>query len=243
MAFTAHTLVRIMIPSAVLGGLPVAAQHTGASGDDICFPDQFAVRNAVYLPDTPDQVRNPQYFDLARSRERFDTFQSDTEVLSFLDDFATATRYVLVGRHKNEENVSFDMCFTTVLEREFQPVCFGRGLERQESFSYFSTPVHRSTLRGNPPNEETILIDALWTQVGTVTVPLEVVERQVGSSLQAIRFENVRFEFDPSLLDIPAICPVSRQQTGPDLQPGELFAEWDALRRTYPYRRFFGAGE
>jgi len=245
MALLAPTLAHTLTAIVLVGSFSVAAEANGPSGDDVCFPDRFSVRYSIYLPDTPTEVRSLQQVDLSRSRERFDTFDSPTQFISFLDDFDTDTRYILLGTHQNEEIISIDQCFPSPLERVLEPVCVGTGMARQESFSLGPLPVHRSILNTPPPNESVITVDATWSQIGTTVLPLISVERQPGSSLQFIRFDNLRFEFDPTILDIPDLCTTAQAQSTEAPTPKELFpaARWEQLRSTLPFRRLLSTDE
>ena len=244
---TASILVALVALAtlAVLSTAPVAAQGAPA-GDDICFPDKFFVENSIYLPDSPNFALSPQYFDLARGRERFDTFQTPVETVSFIDDYPTNSRFILIGTHENMQNIVFHTCFPAVLDRELEPICWVEGTERQRSTSIGALPVHQSTLVSDPTGCPMLVeFDTRWTQIGSVRVPLLVVERQCGSSLQFILLENFRFDFDPSALDIPDICLTAPVRSAAPVHPRDVFPDgvWDEMRHVYPYRRFDPDGD
>ena len=234
MSPTARIVLCAFVLIALLGSLPVSAQ-----GDDICFPDAFFTEVGIYFPFESDRSLSHQWFSLAAQRERTDAFSNDTEVVTVIDAYDLGFRYVLLGTHTNQRSISFDQCFMQALPRPTQePVCYAEGASRRGPRSFGYAPVQNSVVVEADP--ALVRVDALWTEIGSTSVPTRIVERIDGRPLLLVEFWNVRLAVDPSVFAIPDLCAGMATTGGsPATRLRQLLGEafWDRLRRSPPLRR------
>ncbi|MEM1181846.1 MAG: hypothetical protein AAGM22_26105 [Acidobacteriota bacterium] len=195
-----------------------------AQGDDLCFPNEFSTTQAIYFPLEGDVSTSDQSFSLAAQRARVDSFISDTELVTFIDAFDLGFRYTLVGTHAQGADFSFETCFAGALPNPVQePVCFGEGLEREGPISVGHSPLIRSTLQGTEP--DLVELDATWIQIGTVAMPVRLIERIPGRPQLTLEFWNTRLEVDPSRFELPDACDGVVATLGAPAPVQELFGD------------------
>ncbi|MEO1369943.1 MAG: hypothetical protein AAFX50_22405 [Acidobacteriota bacterium] len=208
----------LALPLVALAALcvhPVVAQS-----DDTCLPEEFSVTNALYFPFDPDVVLNFQWFSLDAERERVDTFPSDTEYVGFIDAYDLGFRYALLGTHENQQVVSIDTCFLQALPSPVQEtICFAEGASRRGSLSVGYAPLNRHTLEDTGTGQSPTEVDVLSAEIGSISVPVRVIERVPGRPLFLLELWDFRFEVDVAELAIPAACdgvaPPAAAATGP----------------------------
>ncbi|MEO1086652.1 MAG: hypothetical protein AAFY88_20655, partial [Acidobacteriota bacterium] len=218
----------LALPLVALAALCV--QPVVAQSEDVCLPEEFSVTNALYFPFDPDVVLNFQWFSLEAERERVDTFPSDTEYVGFLDAYDLGFRYVLQGTHENQQVVSIDTCILQALPSPVQETtCFAEGVSPQAPLSLGYAPLHRSTLEDTGSGQSLTEVDVLSAEIGSISVPVRVIERIQGRPLFLLELWDFRLEVDVAQLAIPAACdgvPPPGSATGASApRPDELSGE------------------
>ena len=236
-----------LIPQLILVGLAALfGQPIDAQDDDVCLPEEFSTINAIYFPFESDVELSYQWFSLAAERERVDTFPDDTEYVGFIDAYDLGFRHLLIGTHENRQIVSIDTCFLQPLPSPVQePICFATGARRQEALSLGYAPLQNSTLENTDQNF--IQVDALSAEIGSVSVPVRIIERVSGTAFLLIELWNFNLEVDPADFAIPAACdgvppPGASSASWPPSQLRGLVSErsWDLLQRMPKTRRLLG---
>ena len=239
-------LLVILVSLASLRPHPVGAQQ-----EDVCMPEEFFTVKAIYFPFETDINLSHQWFSLDAGRERVDTFPNDTEYVGFIDAYDLGFRHIIVGTHENRQIISIDSCFLQQLPEPAQaPICFAEGAQRQEAVSLGYAPLQNLTLEDTSGGQAFTRVDALSAEIGSVSVPVRIIERISGNAFLLVEFWNFRLEVDFADLAIPTACdgvppPGASGTSSTTSQLRELVSEgsWDLLQRMPTARRLLSTGD
>ena len=147
--------------------------------------------------------------------------------------------------------LSIDACFLAALPDPVQePICFAEGASRLEPIAFGYAPLQNSVLENTASDPAFTETDALSVEIGSVSVPVRIVERIEGRAFLLLELWNLRLEVDPSELAIPAACdgvpPPVTSSTGSSLSHvRDVVSErgLDLLKRLPATRRLFDAAD
>ncbi|MEM8996332.1 MAG: hypothetical protein AAGF23_16215 [Acidobacteriota bacterium] len=204
----------LALPLLALAALCV--QPVVAQSEDACLPEEFSVTTASYFPFDPDVVVDLRWFSLQAERERVDTFPSDTEYVGFIDAYDLGFRYVLLGTHENRQVASIDSCLLQALPNPVQEtICFVEGASRRESLSVGYAPLDRRTLEATVNGQSLTEVDVLSAEIGSISVPVRVIERIPGRAFFLLELWDFRFEVGVADLAILRRATAHRRRAAP----------------------------